>query len=132
MQSKSKTVVTVALLIAGLINLFPLIGVLSAEQLESMYGIPMENSDLVILMRHRAILFGLLGSFIIYSAFRPVIQSLACHAALFSMLGFVILAFTAEGYGAALHKIVIADLIGLLAIVVALVLRQFGGAARQQ
>ena len=119
-----KILITAALLVAGLINLAPVIGVISADQLEGMYGIPIENSDLVILMRHRAILFGLLGAFIIYSASRESLQSLACIAGLVSMISFIALAYAAGGYGEALDKVIIADVVGSVALIAVLILRR--------
>ena len=39
-------------IIVGLINIYPLIGVLSTDTLTQLYGIPFEGSDLIILMRN--------------------------------------------------------------------------------
>ena len=48
---------------AGLINLAPAIGVLSAARIERLYGLSVSGQpDLEILLRHRAALFGLLGA----------------------------------------------------------------------
>lgn len=119
-----KKIVTGALLLAGLINLYPVVGVISIDQLEKLYGLPLENSDLVVLMRHRAILFGLLGAFIIYSAFRHSLQVIACIAGLISMLSFIVLAYASGEYGDVLHKIVIADVVGSVALLAVLVIRK--------
>ncbi|MEM7433351.1 MAG: phosphopantetheine adenylyltransferase [Pseudomonadota bacterium] len=119
-----KYIVTTALLIAGIINILPVTGVISAGQLETLYGLSFENNDLVILMRHRAILFGLLGAFMIYAAFRPTLQTLACIAGLISMLAFVVLAYASQPFGEALRKIVIADVIGSLLLLAALIVIQ--------
>ena len=116
--------ITGALLLAGLINLFPVVGVLSADQLESMYAIPLNDGDLVILMRHRAVLFGLLGGFIIYSAFRPSLQNLACIAGLVSMLSFIVIALAAGEYGEALDKVIVADVVGSVALIAVLITRR--------
>ena len=114
--------VTGALLLAGLINLYPVIGILSVDQLENLYGVPLENGDLIILMRHRAVLFGLLGAFIIYSAFRNSVQTLACVAGLISMLSFIVLAYASGQFGAHLNKAIVADIIGSLALVFVLLI----------
>ena len=113
-----------ALLIAGAINLYPVAGVFSVDQLVKLYGVPLEDGDLIILMRHRAILFGLLGSFIIYSAFRSSVQSLACVAGLVSMLMFIVLAYASGEFGDALNKAIVADLVGSVALVAVLVVRR--------
>jgi hypothetical protein len=115
-----KTFIAGALLLAGLINIYPLIGAISAEQLVKLYGVPVENSDLILLMRHRAILFGLLGSFIIYSAFRPSLQTLACIAGLISMITFIALACSYGDFGVDLNKAVVADVVGSVALVAVL------------
>ena len=110
----------VLLIFAGLINVFPVVGVLSSEVLERLYGIADLQGDLLILMRHRAVLLGILGLLIIASAFRRHLRPAAITAGLVSMLVFVVLAFAADGYGARLHSIVLADVIasiGLLAVI---------------
>ncbi len=113
-----------ALLIAGAINLYPVVGVVSADQLEKLYGVSLNNGDLVILMRHRAILFGLMGTFLIYSAFRSSVQTLACIAGLVSMISFIVLAYASGQFGEALNKAVVADAIGSLLLVAVLVVRR--------
>ena len=117
-----KILVVVLLFVAGIINLVPLVGVLSAEHLVRLYDVPLDNNDLVVLMRHRAVLFGLLGIFIIYSAFRTTVRFLACIAGLISMIAFIVIAYSTGDYGQALHKIVIADIIGSLALAVVLLI----------
>ena len=113
------------LLIVAAINFAPVIGIISAEQLERLYGVSLESDDLIILMRHRAVLFGLLGTFIAVSAFRPAWQLSACSAGLVSMVAFVLLAYSADGYGEALDKAVVLDVIASIALVVVLALRKY-------
>ena len=83
----------------------------------------MTNDDLIILMRHRAVLFGMLGVFIIYSAFRESLQTLACVAGLISMISFIILAYASGEFGQALNKVIIADVIGSMALLLVLFIR---------
>ena len=118
-----KIFVTAALLLAGAINLYPLIGVISADQLVKLYGVPFEGNDVVILMRHRAVLFGLLGAFIIYSAFQKSMQVVACIAGLVSMLTFIAIAYAVGDFGAPFNKIIIADIVGSVALAAVLVIR---------
>ena len=119
-----KKFATAALLIAGAINLYPVVGVVSIDQLEKLYGVSLNNGDLVILMRHRAILFGLLGTFLIYSAFRSSVQTMACIAGLISMISFVALAYASGQFGESLNKAIVADAIGSLLLVAVLVVRR--------
>lgn len=111
--------VTVALLIlVGLLNAVPVIGVVSADVLAGLYGIPAPDGDLLILMRHRALLFGIVGGFILASVLRPHLRPAAVIAGMVSMLGFVMLALSADDFGAKVHNIVIADIVGSVALAV--------------
>ena len=67
-------IITGVLIIVGLINFYPLVGVFSNETVSNLYQINVTNNDILVLLRHRAILFGLLGAFIIYSAFKTELQ----------------------------------------------------------
>lgn len=117
-----KTVITVLLLIVGLINFIPVIGVISAEQLTKLYGITLSDNNLTILLQHRALLFGIVGAFIIYAAFNPAVQFYAFIAGFISMLGFIIIAWRSAGYNQELSKIITMDIIALILLIIALVL----------
>jgi hypothetical protein len=60
-----KYVVSLALLVVGVIHLLPLSGVAGSERLAALYGLSFDDPNLAILMRHRAVLFGLLGAFMV-------------------------------------------------------------------
>lgn len=118
--------ITALLLIVAVIHLIPLSGFFSAAKLESLYGIPMQGTDLQILMRHRAMLFGILGVFFVYAAFTPTLQPLAFVAAFASIASFFYLAFTLRDYGAAIRKIVMGDVIATLGLIGAVILYYAG------
>ena len=58
-----KHIVSVMLVVVGLTHLLPLSGVRGAASLAHLYGLQFNEPTLEILMRHRAVLFGLLGAF---------------------------------------------------------------------
>lgn len=111
--------ITALLILVGIIHLLPLSGILGAERLAVLYGIAVHGPDLEILMRHRAVLFGLLGSFMVYAAFKPPLQALAIAGGLASVLSFIAIAWAVGDYNDALHRVVIADIIAAVALVVA-------------
>jgi hypothetical protein len=106
-------VISATLIIVGVIHLLPLAGVLGARRLEQLYGIAFDEPNLVILMRHRAVLFGLLGAFLVFSAFNPPSQSMAFLAGWISVLSFLVLARSTGGYNHQTARVVKADLIAL-------------------
>ena len=114
--------VTVLFVVVGIIHLMPLMGVLGGARLSALYGLPLEAPDIAILMRHRAVLFGLLGLFFIYAAFYPAYQPLAFVGGFVSVLSFIALALSVGGYNAEIARVVIADIVALVALVVAAVL----------
>ncbi|MEW6733957.1 MAG: phosphopantetheine adenylyltransferase [Acidobacteriota bacterium] len=111
------------LILVGLINLYPIIGVLSAEMVYRLYKINAQSNDIVILLRHRATLFGLLGAFIIYSAFKPKLHLWSVAIGLISMLSFIILALLDRPFGAGIRKVIIADIIASAGLFIVLMLR---------
>jgi hypothetical protein len=110
--------VSLGLILAGIIHLLPVSGVVGAERLAALYGTPFSDPNLIILMRHRAVLFGLLGLFLVISAFKPTLQPAALVAGLASVVSFLVLAWSVGGYNAQIHRVVVADLVALVALVV--------------
>lgn len=86
------TLVNFILLIVGIVHLAPVIGALSGERLFSLYGVNVSDPNIELMMRHRAILFGLLGGLMLYSIFHPLYVTVILSIALFSTISFVILA----------------------------------------
>lgn len=105
-----------ALLIAGAIHLLPLSGVIGAAALERLYGVAVDSPDLALLLRHRAVLFGLLGGFLVVAAFRSAWRLAGLLAGLASVLAFLLLAWLEPGWGEAIRRVVIADLVALVAL----------------
>ena len=114
-----KILIAVMLGIVGVIHLLPLAGVLGAERLTTLYGIAFTEPNLVILMRHRAVLFCLLGGYLLYAAFQPAHQRIALLAAWISVGSFLFFAWQAGGYNAAIAKVVWVDVIAAVCSVVA-------------
>lgn len=105
--------VTISLCLVGLVHVLPVIGVLGPHRLEALYGVEVLEPNLLVLMRHRAVLFGLLGSFLLFSAFRPELHRLALIAGFISVLSFLVLALAPVN--AQLTRVVTIDL-GALAL----------------
>jgi hypothetical protein len=121
------TTISILLIIVGVINFLPVIGVLSAEKLHGAYSVELMGNDIIILMRHRALLFGLVGGFILYSVFKPSYQSAAMVMAAISMLGFLYFVWAAGDYNASIAKIAIIDLAGIVCLVIASALKYTNG-----
>ena len=119
--------ISILLLIVGVINFLPVIGVLSADKLSGAYSIELIGNDIIILMRHRALLFGLIGGFLLFSVFKPSYQIAAMVMAAISMLGFLYFVWAAGDYNALISRIAIIDLVGVACIAIASVLKYVSG-----
>lgn len=111
--------VAAMLVIVGIIHLLPLSGVLGSAQLTTLYGLDFGDPDLAILMRHRAVLFGLLGAFLLVAAFRARWQPAALIAGFVSVLSFLVIAWSTGDYNAAIARVVTADLVALACLLIA-------------
>ena len=109
----AKWVTSVMLVIAGIIHLLPLGGFMSSQRLQTMYGITAPDANLEILLRHRAILFGLLGAYLVLAAFRPASQPNAFAAGFISVSTFLWLAYTVGSYNTQIARVVSADVVAL-------------------
>jgi hypothetical protein len=110
-------IVSATLLIVGIIHLLPLSGVLGGERLAVLYGLSFDEPNLAILMRHRAVLFGLLGLFLLLAAFRPTLRTLALVAGFASVVSFLWLAWSVGDYNAQIVRVVTADIVALACLI---------------
>ena len=110
------------LIAVGVIQLLPVVGVLGADHLADLYGLAFQELNISILMRHRALLFGLLGSFLIYSAFQPALWPLAFIAGFVSVISFIAIAWSVGSYNDAIRNVVIGDLVAFIFLSAAVIL----------
>jgi hypothetical protein len=108
-------IVSAMLVIVGAIHLLPLSGVLGGARLSAVYGIAFNEPNLLILMRHRAVLFGLL---MIVAAFKPSFQFAAFVAGFVSVVSFLWLAYSTGGYNAAIARVVAVDIAALVCLLI--------------
>lgn len=112
--------ISAMLVVVGIIHLLPVAGVLGSERLATLYGISFSDPNLAILMRHRAVLFGLLGLFFVIAAFRPALRPVAFGVGFVSVLSFLWLARSVGNYNPQVAKVFAADVIALACLVVGL------------
>lgn len=113
-----RQLVSAMLLVVAVIHLLPVFGVLGTAQLATLYGLSFDEPNLAILMRHRAVLFGVFGIFIGFAAFRPAYQPAAFLAGFVSVVSFLGLAVAVGGYNAQVGRVFTADIVALVCLVV--------------
>lgn len=113
-----KYLVSAMLVIVGVIHLLPLSGVLGSGALTSLYELQFTEPNLQILMRHRAVLFGVLGVFMVFAAFKPAYQTAAFIGGFVSVASFLFLAWSVGGYNEQVGRVFVADVLALVCLVV--------------
>ncbi len=111
-------IASIILFIVGIINILPVIVFFDAAQTVKLYGIPIDGESLLILMRHRGVLLGLVGAMLIYAAFKPEFRLFAVALALISKLAFIFLAFTAPNYTSQIRQVALID-VGAIVLLMA-------------
>jgi len=109
----------------GLIHLLPVVGVTGAKSLDKLYGTQISDANLLVLMRHRAVLFGLIGALLIVAAFVPNIQLAAIAVGSISLLSFILIAQSTKNYNRKTRQVVRIDIIALIFLAIALGLKLF-------
>ncbi|MEM7349272.1 MAG: phosphopantetheine adenylyltransferase [Acidobacteriota bacterium] len=110
-----------ALILVAIIHLLPLAGVLGSDRLEALYGITVDEPNLLLLMRHRAVLFGILGLLLVAAAFVRELRSSAFAAGFASVVSFLVLAGSKD-INAQVARVATADWIALVLLVIGLAL----------
>ena len=110
--------VSAGLVVAAVIHLLPVPGILGPDWLARLYGVAIADPDMTIMMRHRALLFGVLGLFMLAAAAKPEWQAPAAVAGLVSAAGFILLAWQVGGYSPAIARVVTADIVAVAALLI--------------
>ncbi len=110
------------LVVVGVVNAVPALGLVSAEWMRSAYGLGLSSNDLALLLRHRAVLFGMLGASLVVAAWRPCWRGPTAAANAVSLMTFPILALTAGPVNTALLRVAALDIGAVAALSTGVVL----------
>ncbi|KOY87105.1 hypothetical protein AD998_13995 [bacterium 336/3] len=112
----------ITLFITGIINLLPFTLVFLPEKMSKSYGIDISNPNLELLLRHRAVLFGIVGGLMLYAALMKTHYYLSTAIGLMSMISFVVLYFHIGGINQELKKVMMIDVIAsIILLLVAII-----------
>lgn len=100
---------TIALLVSGIIHLIPVYGVSGSAALTQLYGIEVVDSNVAILLQHRALLFGILGLLMLLAIALPSIRITVLVTGLLSAASFIVVAMWVGDYNPAISRVIRAD-----------------------
>ncbi len=119
--------VTGLMLLVGLLNLTPAIVFFAPERSLTLYAIDLGEPNLSIVMRHRAVLLGLLGIALVYAAFRKEFLVPVIVAAFIGKAAFLFLVYTSTGVNAELGRVALFDIGAIAVLLTVLGLHLFAG-----
>lgn len=120
-----ETIFRITLFIAGVINILPSILAFLPEKISKSYGIEIPSVNFELLLRHRAVLFAIVGGLMIYSAISKKYYSISITVGLISMISFIILYFLMNGINPELEKVMRIDLIAVILLIIGFMLHRF-------
>jgi len=116
----------ICLFIAGIINIIPSILAFLPNKITKSYGIAIPNANYELLLRHRAILFGIVGGIMIYAAITKTHYTLAVCIGFISMVSYLLLIQLVNGpINQELTKVGNIDIIGILILLIGFALFKF-------
>ena len=105
----------ICLFITGIINILPSFLAFLPDRISTAYGIEVPDANYELLLRHRAVLFAIIGGIMIYSALTKKNYSLAVLIGLVSMISFVLLYLLMDGeISPELLKVMKIDIVGII------------------
>ncbi|RDI49148.1 hypothetical protein [Nocardia mexicana] len=114
------------LVLAGLINTVPGLGALSAQKAYAAYGISPTDPEVAVLLRHRAVLFAIVGIALVVGAFRPRLRAAAVGANAVSFAGFLAIVLAERPVNTELERVAMFDVVGAVALAAGIVLVRKG------
>ncbi len=109
----------ITLFITGIINLMPSLLAFLPNKISESYGIEIPNANYELLLRHRAILFGIIGGLMIFSAITKQYYETSTIAGLISMASFILLYFLIDkDINAQLKKVMLVDMVATAILLV--------------
>ena len=114
-----RIVISSILFVVSVIHLLPVMGVLGADSLTRLYGVSKSDSNTEILLRHRAVLFAIIGLFLLLSVFKSDYQPIAICMGLISVASFLLLTWLIDGLNSEISRVAKVDWVALVLLIVA-------------
>jgi hypothetical protein len=118
-RRSTERTITALLLIVALAHAVPATAFFDADLLQVFYGVAVDDANMAVLLRHRALLFALVAGILALGAFRPRYRALALSIGWSSVVSYVFLALSINGVNPLLHRVAMADLVISAALAIA-------------
>jgi len=121
-----ENVFRICLFLSSLINLTPAVLALLPQKIATSYGIAVPNQNYELLLRHRAVLFAIVGGILLYAAIQKKYYHLATLLGLISMVSFLLLFYLVDGpINKELTKVMYIDVLGICILLMGFAMFKF-------
>lgn len=118
-----ETIFRIVLFIVGAINLLPSLLAFQPGKFHESYGIDLPSESYELLLRHRAVLLGIIGGIMLYSSLTKKYYPVVFSVGIISMGSYILLyLLIGKGLSPELKKVLIVDIIGLCLLFLGLLL----------
>jgi hypothetical protein len=122
-MSKLSRNTAVAILVAiGVITASPGITAFNSNGITSLYNVVFEDDAVLLLIRHRQAMLGVLGATLVYGAFFYHLRMMVIIAAVVSKLAFIGLCITTSDLTQGIQRVIYFDAVSIVLLLIAAVI----------
>lgn len=122
MSKLSRNAAMAILIIIGVITASPVIIALNPNGITSLYNVAVEDDAILLLIRHRQVMLGILGAALVYGAFFYHLRMMVITAAVVSKLAFIGLYIATPGLTQGIQRVIYFDAMSILLLLIAAVI----------
>lgn len=122
MSKLSRNAAIVILVVIGVITASPIITALNPNGITSLYNVTFEDDAVLLLVRHRQVMLGVLGAALVYGAFFYHLRMMVITAAVVSKLAFIGLCITTSDLTQGIRRVIYFDAISIVLLLIAAVI----------
>ncbi len=122
MSKLSQNAAVAILVVIGVITASPVITALNPNGITSLYNVAFEDNAVLLLVRHRQVMLGVLGAALVYGAFFYHLRMIVITAAVVSKLAFIGLCITTPDLTPGIQRVIYFDAVSIVLLLIAAVI----------
>lgn len=122
MSKLSRNAAVAILVVIGVITASPIVTALNPSGISSLYNVAFEDDAVLLLVRHRQAMLGVLGAALVYGAFFDRLRMMVIIAAMVSKLAFIGLCVATPDLTQGIQRVIYFDAVSILLLLIAAVI----------
>jgi hypothetical protein len=122
MSQLSRNAAVAILVVIGVITASPAITALNPDGIASLYNVTLEDNIVLLLIRHRQVMLGVLGAALVYGAFFYHLRIIVITAAVVSKFAFIGLCITTPSLTQGIQRVIYFDAVSIVLLLIAAII----------